>query len=115
VAAVLFPKPRTKTYAAQSGYVYQYIFEGLENSKYRFRAVAGPQIEMLLEVVLDSGILAEWVEQNRALNEIETFGLAKMALMRTLDQLPQPENGLIQIAPEAEDIDSICRELDFVE
>ena len=113
MASALFPKPRWKTYAAQSGYVYQYIFEGLENNQYRFRAVSGQQIEMLLAVELDAAFLADWVERNRALSEIEMFGIAKLALLRALDELTEPGNSLIQIEPEPEDIALICRELDF--
>ena len=78
-----FAKPRWKTYAAQSGYVYQYVFEGLrDEDAYIFRAVSGPEIEMTLEVVLDAQALDAWVLENRALTQMELYGIAKMALMR---------------------------------
>jgi hypothetical protein len=102
-----FAKPRWKTYSAQSGYVYQYIFEGVRDDReYVFRAVSGPQIEMTLQVELDTGA---WVEENRPLSEIERFGIAKMALLRALDDSVKP--GLIR--PDPAEVASICRELDL--
>jgi hypothetical protein len=115
VAGNLFPNPRWKTYSAQSGYVYRYIFEGLDPQGYGFRAVSGPAIEMLIRIELDGALVGRWVEENRELNEIEKFGIAKMALLRALDDLGEPATGLIRVQPEAADIASICRELEFVE
>ena len=106
-----FPKPRWKTYAAQSGYVYQYIFEGLRgDDAYIFRAVSGPSIELTLEVILDAKALEPWVLQNRSLTEMECYGIAKMALMRGLDADASPS---APIRPTSSDVEAICRELDL--
>ena len=106
-----FPKPRWKTYAAQSGYVYQYVFEGLnEAGQYIFNAVSGPQVEMLVEVNLS---LDQWAQENRPLSEMESFGIAKMALMRALDGEAAPGSRRLQVRPGGQEIAQICRELDL--
>jgi hypothetical protein len=105
-----FPNPRWKTYAAQSGYVYQYIFEGVHHEhEYVFRAISGTQIQRTVEVILDAAILADWVEENRPLTQTEAYGIAKMALMRALDGEDQPA----RVEPSAEQVAEICRELDL--
>jgi hypothetical protein len=105
-----FAKPRWKTYAAQSGYVYQYVFEGvLGEDAYVFRAVSGPNIEMTLEVVLETQALDAWVFENRPLTQMELYGIAKMALMRALDLETVPHN----IRPGGAEVVAICRELDL--
>lgn len=107
----IFPKPRWKTYAAQSGYVYQYIFEGQgEDHQYVFRAISGSQLKLTLQVQLEREALDRWTLQNRDLTEIERYGIAKMALMRALDLHARPES---PIRPEADEIEAICRELDL--
>ncbi len=106
-----FPKPRWKTYAAQSGYVYQYVFEGVRGDEtYVFRAVSGPAIELTLEVVIDAKTLEPWVQQNRPLTEIECYGVAKLALQRALDQESSPTT---PITPSSSEVEAICRELDL--
>ncbi len=105
-----FTKPRWKTYAAQSGYVYQYVFEGVRgDDSYVFRAVSGPKIEMTLEVVLETQALGAWVLENRSLTQMELYGIAKMALMRALDLEPVPHD----IRPGGAEVVAICRELDL--
>ena len=105
-----FVKPRWKTYAAQSGYVYQYVFDGLRGEDaYVFRAVSGTEIEMTLEVVLEVQALDAWVLENRALTEMERYGVAKMALMRALDLETVPG----AIRPSGAEVVAICRELDL--
>jgi len=108
-----FANPRWKTYAAQSGYVYQYVFEGVRNEEeYVFRATSGPEIEMTLEVVLDQKVLDPWVRDNRALTEMERYGIAKMALMRALDDDPSPGSPR-SIRPDGAAVVAICQELDL--
>jgi hypothetical protein len=109
-----FPKPRWKTYAAQSGYVYQYVFEGLgADGTYIFRAVSGTAIELTLEVILDAKTLEPWVSQNRSLSEMECYGIAKMALLRALDEETTPGPARAPIRPTCCEVEAICRELDL--
>jgi hypothetical protein len=107
-----FAKPRWKTYAAQSGYVYQYIFEGVrKEDEYIFRAVSGPEIEMTLEVILEAKALQTWVNDNRPLTEIERYGIAKMALMRALDEDNSPGTPRAEVRPDRAEVAAICKEL----
>jgi hypothetical protein len=107
-----FPKPRWKTYAAQSGYVYQYIFEGLRGDhEYNFRAVSGPQIEMTLRVILDPQVLDAWAAANRPLTATECYGIAKMAVMRAMDEQTEPGGQPASIQPDSSEVASICAEL----
>ena len=105
----LFTKPRWKTYAAQSGFVYQYVFQGAREDEYQFHAVSGTQSERTHKVVLETGLLDAWAAANRPLLEIERFGIAKRALLAALDADPPPE----VIRPDAAQIEAICRELDL--
>jgi hypothetical protein len=107
-----FAKPRWKTYAAQSGYVYQYIFEGVrEEEQYIFRAVSGPEIELTLEVILEAKALQCWVTENRPLTEVERYGIAKMALMRALDEETSPQKARSEVRPGGAEVAAICKEL----
>jgi hypothetical protein len=109
-----FAKPRWKTYAAQSGYVYQYVFEGVRGEDtYVFRAVSGPEIEMTLEVILAAQELDPWVAENRALTQMERYGIAKMALLRALDDEAAPGNPRAAIRPTSAEVVAICQELDL--
>ncbi len=105
-----FAKPRWKTYAAQSGYVYQYIFQGVKDEKeYLFRAVSGEQLEVNCSVEFNA---EPWIKANRELSEIERYGIAKMALMRALDE-PPLVSAQRRIRPTESEVASICRELDL--
>ena len=109
-----FAKPRWKTYAAQSGYVYQYVFEGLRgDEEFVFRAISSPEIEMNLEIILEAHALDAWVLENRALTEMERYGIAKMALMRALDDDTTPGSPRTVIRPTGAEVVAICRELDL--
>jgi hypothetical protein len=109
-----FAKPRWKTYAAQSGYVYQYVFEGVRGDEaYIFRATSGPAIEMTLEVILEAKALDVWVLENRVLTESERYGIAKMALMRALDEETAPGASRAAIRPSGAEVMAICGELNL--
>ena len=105
-----FPNPRWKTYAAQSGYVYQYIFQGLKDEReYLFQAVSGEQIAMSCSVEFNA---ESWIQANRELSEIERYGIAKMALLRSLDD-PAPPGASRAVRPSEAEVADICRELDL--
>jgi hypothetical protein len=64
---------------------------------------------MTLEVVLEEKALHGWVSENRALTQMELYGIAKMALMRALDLETVPSD----IRPSAAEVVAICQELDL--
>ena len=109
-----FPPPRWKQHAAQSGYVYQYIFEGSQTpNEYEFLATSGPAMERRLRITLDAAILDDWSSRQRPLSEVESYGIAKMALLIMLDQSDTPLSLPREFRPDYATIDSICRELDL--
>ena len=90
--------------------MYQYVFEGSRgDEEFVFRAVSGPEIEITLEVILEAKALDAWVAQNRPLTEMERYGIAKMALMRALDD----DSPRAAIRPTSAEVVAICRELDL--
>jgi hypothetical protein len=111
-------QPRWKRYAAQSGYVYRYFFAGLSRQEpatesYEFVAALGPSFERRIVVSLHAGALAQWSRQNRTLTEVERYGIAKMTLLRVLDDAESPTSICPHVHPSAESISEICAELDL--
>ena len=93
--------------------MYQYVFEGLRGEEeFVFRATSGPEIEMTLAVILNAEALDAWVLENRPLTEIERYGIAKVALMRALDD-QAPESPRAAIRPSRAEVVAICRQLDL--
>ena len=80
-----------------------------DEREYLFRAVSGEQIEMHCSVEFDA---QQWVKANRELSDIERYGIAKIALLRALDD-PEPPSPVRSIRPSETDLDDICRELDL--
>jgi hypothetical protein len=90
---------RIKTYAAQSGYVYEYFYrghrkqrrEGEEHVEYVFAASAGRERPLSLSVFLPDSAVASWESaNNRLLSATEKYALAKLALFRSFDERPSP-------------------------
>ena len=107
------PQPRWKQYAAQSGWIYQYIFEGMPvEGEYHFRATSGPSNDVRIEVSLDAAHIARWDAAHRPLTGAECFGIAKMALLRALDEAASP-GATAKVRPSFADISGICAELDL--
>lgn len=108
-----FPQPRWKQYAAQSGWIYEYIFEGMPvEGEYRFRATSGPSNAIQVTVSLEAAHIAQWGAANRPLTGVECYGIAKMALLRALDEADSP--GAVEaVRPTFAVIAEICGELDL--
>lgn len=90
---------RIKTYAAQSGYVYEYFYRGhrIERRKgeqhveYVFSVSAGRKRPVNLSVFLPDSAVASWEAANhRLLSATEKYALAKLALFQTFDELSGP-------------------------
>jgi hypothetical protein len=109
-----FRQPRVKRYAARSGYLYEYIFEGVEDdTDYKFRASVSENTELAISVTLEKAALDEWARRHRQLGEIDRFGIAKMALLRAFDACTHPDDLRAPVRPSHEEITAICAELDF--
>ncbi len=86
---------RIKTHSADSGYVYQYFYEGRrptpDGIEYVFSVSANRIAYFGVSVVIADQAVESWQETHgRELSENERYGLAKMALRRAFDERPAP-------------------------
>ena len=89
---------RQKTYSAQSGYVYQYFYEGHRPSsaergtEYVFDVSSDRKTSSPVSVVIRDAAVANWQnESGRTLNATEQYAIAKMALFQAFDERESPE------------------------
>ena len=108
---------RLKTYSAQSGYVYQYFYEG-----HRASAEAGTEFVFTISadrktwtpasVVVAAAALASWEQAHaRELSATERYAIAKMALFQAFDERPTPDLMKPEIRVRAADVDAIVETL----
>ncbi len=90
---------RIKTYAAQSGYVYEYFHQGHRIARrngephveYVFTVSASRKRPLNLSVFLPDSAVASWERaNNRLLSATEKYALAKLALFQAFDERPTP-------------------------
>jgi len=83
---------RMKTYSAQSGYVYQYFFEGRRGAAYVFSISADRKNWLPMEVTVEEPALNAWEHSHgRQLSATERYAIAKMALFQAFDERPDPK------------------------
>src|SRR6476620_9971078 len=89
---------RQKTYSAQSGYVYQYFYEGHRPSsaergtEYVFDVSSDRKTSSPVSVVIRDAAVANWQnESGRTLSATEQYAIAKMALFQAFDERESPE------------------------
>src|SRR5579862_1250891 len=110
---------RMKTYSAQSGYVYQYYYEG-------HRAAANSSIEFAFSISADrktwfqTGVfvadsaLADWEASNgRTLSSTERYAVAKMALFQAFDERTDPARMKDPVHVRAADVQAIIETLEL--
>ena len=99
---------RQKTYSAQSGYVYQYFYEGHRPSSaergtdYVFDVSSDRKTSSQVSVVIGDAAVASWQNENgRTLSATEQYAIAKMALFQAFDERESPEamREVIHVAP----------------
>jgi len=108
---------RLKTYSAQSGYVYQYYYEGN-------RPAAGPATEFVFTISADrktwqpamvlvsDAALAPWESARaRALSGTERYAIAKMALFQAFDDRAAPALMKEEVRVRAADVEAIVETL----
>lgn len=90
---------RQKTYSGQSGYVYQYYYEGRrqarfggdEGLEYVFSVSADRKTHFPVSVFLMEAAVAEWERRHdRPLHDNERYAVAKMALFQAFDERAGP-------------------------
>ncbi len=81
---------RIKTYAAQSGFVYQYYFDGEHDGgaarHYTFHASSSRAEYLPVVVELPHGVKKQWqFDRKRELSPTECYAVAKMTLFAAFD------------------------------
>jgi hypothetical protein len=90
---------RLKTYSAESGYVYEYYYEGWRacsaadgpGVEYVFEIHAGPARTLSVSVRLSEAASAAWEREHRPLATQERYAIAKLALFRVFDERAHPD------------------------
>lgn len=111
---------RLKTYSAQSGYVYQYYYEG--NRPFRSAGESGTAFVFSVsadrkswrpsEVLVSESAIAQWQETHaRELSSTERYAIAKMALFQAFDERPAPAHMKEEVRVRAADVEAIVETL----
>jgi len=114
------PVRRMKTYSAQSGYVYQYYYEGQR----LFRHGPDQGIEFVFSlshdrkawhstsVMVSHSVLADWGQAHaRELSATERYAVAKMALFQAFDERSAPDQMKEPVRLRPADVDGIIESL----
>ena len=113
---------RQKTYSAESGYVYQYFYEGQRPAQrdgktgvqFVFNVSADRKSSFPVSVFVSDDVLESWQQRHdRQLGSTERYAIAKMSLFRAFDQRPAPDAMSEEVRVQAEDIESILATLDI--
>jgi hypothetical protein len=113
---------RMKTYSAQSGYVYQYVFQGQRDrewdgekgTEYVFDVSADRKTWMPVGVFVAEASLRSWEQaEGRDLSRPQQFAIAKIALFQAFDEREKPEQmrELVRVRPA--DVAMIAEYLDL--
>ena len=111
---------RQKTYSAQSGYVYQYFYEGHRvfaagadsGTEFVFTISADRKHWNSASVLVSHAALAAWERAHaRELNSTERYAVAKMALFQAFDERETPEHLKQEIRVRSADVDGIVETL----
>ena len=111
---------RLKTYSAQSGYVYQYFYEG--HRPFRSSGESGAEFVFSLSadrknwhpvsVLVSEESLATWERTHqRQLSSTERYAVAKMALFQAFDERATPDLMKQEIRVRNADVEAIVNTL----
>lgn len=104
---------RIKTYAAQTGYIYRYCYEGCRKCgpagvEFVFRLFTGSKDGDILTVRVPWAALRAWEEARaRQLTSTQRYAVAKMALFQAFDERPTPAHMLRDVAVRPADLEAI--------
>lgn len=114
---------RTKTYSADSGYVYQYHFEELRSpharagepgSEYIFMATRDRKTLVPVAVFLRRHALESWAgAHGRELSGSEQYAVVKMRLFRFFDETEDFDGERLGVEVTADSIDELLAPLDI--
>ncbi len=109
-----------KTYSAQSGYVYQYFYEGHRpytageesGTEYVFRISHDRKNWHDTGVFLAEEAVRAWVASHaRSLNSTEHYAVAKLALFQAFDERPAPAQMKEGVRVRPADVEGIIENL----
>lgn len=80
---------RWKTYHAECGYVWEYVFAGREGAAYVFEASAARGELTRIAIEVDAEALRS--AAGREVSDVEQYAAAKMSLLRAFDRYPPRE------------------------
>lgn len=88
------PVRRLKTFQAQSGYVYEYFYEGRREAagatEFVFSVSADKKTPISVSVVVETLAISRWEQANRPVRDPERYAIAKMALFEAFDARETP-------------------------
>jgi hypothetical protein len=110
-----------KTYSAESGYVYQYCYDGQRpfgspaaGIEFVFSVSADRAHWRPVSVLVGDAAIAAWEERHgRRLSSTERYALAKMALFQAFDERSAPERMKDEVAVRQADVEAIADTLGF--
>jgi len=111
---------RLKTYSAQSGYVYQYFYEG--HRPYGSGAASGVEFVFSIyadrkswhptSVLMPEEAITSWQNvHSRELSSTERYAIAKLALFQAFDDRAAPDRMHEEIRVRPADVDGIVETL----
>lgn len=116
------PVRRLKTYSAQSGYVYQYCYQG--QRPFRHAGESGTEFVFSLsadrknwrhsKVLLADGAVTAWEAAHaRELSPTERYAIAKMALFQAFDERATPALMKDDVCVRHADVEAIAETLEL--
>lgn len=111
---------RLKSYSAQSGYVYQYFYEGHRpfapggesGTEFVFTVSADRKIWHPVEVLLPDSAIQNWERaHSRQLSSTERYAIAKLSLFQAFDERPSPSHMHEPVSVRNADLDGIVETL----
>jgi hypothetical protein len=111
--------PRTKTYSANTGYVYQYVYRGYREisqvgsgTEYVFSVTRDRKNNFPIRIQLLDGAMATCVAAaGRELLHAEHYALAKMTLFEALDSISDENELQMPLAPQGTELEQHLRTL----
>ena len=104
---------RMKTYSAQSGYVYQYFYEGQRpGTEFVFSVSADRKVWGPVSVVVNDAAVKAWEQAHaRELSATERYAVAKLALFQAFDERALPKDMKEEVRLREADIQGIVEML----
>lgn len=109
-------KPRVKTYSAETGFVYQYVYRGQrhpgQQSEYVFSVTRDRKSWHPVSIVFRDALVGEWqAGQTRELLSTERYAIAKLTLFQFFDEAESFDGPPAPLSIESPDISRHLRTL----